>query len=203
YPGLLNIRAKSDADKSAISLAPALSFANRRNVNQLPAPSGSLGIITAVKDHSSNGGVRHLLRSNHVLGADHQRISINRACHLFDNPFDYKASARSSYSAIRAERRFVSNNGKGFHAPISDIVWAWQIAGRHAGVKKWPIWPEGISAGINGELRVDPDDFACLIGISRDTIKMIARLKCRKKILDPILNPAHGKIELEGQCCHD
>src|ERR1700730_11448538 len=86
---------KSNTDQAAIRLAPALSFADRRKVDQARGAAEALGVITAVKVLVCHRNVGHGGGPNQIVEANFVGFAADGTRDRIDRQFDRETDARS------------------------------------------------------------------------------------------------------------
>ena len=112
---------------------------------------------------------------------------------------DREAGTRTADAAVRADRRLVGRDGPGARAKMRDRIGAREATRRHVGFLIGTLRPHAIGAGIDGDLAIDAEDVTLPIGIRRDPVMMVARMRAGQQMFVAILDPAHGMVEFQRQ----
>src|SRR5262249_11036587 len=82
-----------------------LPLAYRRHAEQLGAQTHAGGVVTGVVVHAAYGGIRHLLRPNHILCAYLKRVPSPPTRDLVNGPLHGQARAGTAHPAVGSTPR--------------------------------------------------------------------------------------------------
>ena len=99
------------------------------------------------------------------------------------------------HAAIGAQRRLVGCHRVGARPVGGDIVWPGQIAARHGRFQAVGERIDRIRARIDRHLRVEAEDLALGIRVSRDDVVVFAAIGVGDQVLAPVLDPFHRAAE--------
>src|SRR5581483_5571104 len=96
---------------------------------------------------------------------------------------------------IGQEAGLVGGHAIGFAAIAFDVIGAGQIAGRLARFERHSEWPIRIGAAVNGDLSVEREQAAAVVGKGLQLIMVLPAVRARDQMLATILNVAERALE--------
>ena len=195
--GLFGIGGEADADQPAIRLALLLALAHGFQVDVFHRAAQAFREIAAVEMLARDVVVGHGFRRHEVQLAYFMRLAADRAGDGVDGQLDGEAHAGPRHAAVGRKRRLVGGDRPGLAAVGVQRVRAGQIAAGLGGLDARGERPHRIGADIDGDLGVERQQPAALVGVSGDPVVMLAGVGADHQMLAAVLDPAHRVVELQ------
>ncbi len=200
--GHLDVIGEADADEgvAAVPLVPLpLPRTDRGKADRLTCGVEAAAIIAAVVGVAGHADIGHSAAGHEIVAPHVAGLAPHRARDGIDGQLHGEADAGARNAAIRNDRRLVGCDREGADTVGRKRIGAGQMPAGHGALETGGERPGRIGARVDGDLGIEPQELAALIGISRDNVVMLATIGAGNQMLAAILDPAERPPEFQRE----